>query len=341
MKKIVSVIIPFYNAEKTLEKTLESILMQNMNEVVEVILINDGSTDKSVNIAKKYNEKYDNINLITIKNQGVSHARNIGLNFASSEYIMFLDADDTFDLNLFSWFMKVLKDDCDIFIFDHVIEYSDKIYKKAVYNGESILLENEYCQKKAIGIDNVGNSSTRFNTVWGKVFRKSLLDQNSIRFIEELKIGEDCLFAYSTYQYANKIKYYPFFGYYYYQNVDSAVHKIHYDIVDVDKKWQLELKKLLSEFNRCENYNIYINYSLAKGIINCCYLNIGHKNSVYSFKNKVESLKQLSQSNPYSECNYNLVEKYFKGYNRVLVKLLKYQMYRTVIIIFYIKNQIK
>lgn len=335
MKKIISVIIPFYNAEKTLKNSIESILMQNMNEYVEIILIDDGSKDDSVDISQEYNDKYDNINLIRIKNQGVSNARNIGLSYASSEYIMFLDADDTVDLNLFSWLKKVLTDDCDILIFDYMIENSGQIYRNGEEKNEFITLDTEYCQNVAVGIK---KSKTRFNTVWGKVFSKRLLDEHKIRFIDGLKIGEDCLFAYTSYQYANNIKYYSFLGYYYYQNYDSTVHKIHLDITQVDTQWQFEFKKLLMKLPKNNNYNIYNHYSLAKGIINCCYLNIGHEKLNYNFKDRVDILKQLVESKPYSECNYNLVEKYFKGYNKLLVKLIKLRMYRSIITIFYIKN---
>ena len=272
--------------------------------------------------------------LIKIKNQGVSHARNIGLNFSKSKYIMFLDADDTFDLNLFNWLKKVLTDDCDILIFDYVIEYSNKIYKQAIDQNEFDLLDSIYCQNVAIGIE---KSKTRFNTVWGKVFSKKLLDENNIRFIEGMKIGEDCLFAYTSYQYANNIKYYSFPGYYYYQNVNSTVHKFQPEMIEVDRQWQLEFKNLIDKLPKNKNTHIYKNYSLAKGIINCCYLNIGHKDSTYNFRKRIIMLKQLVTSDPYSKCNYDVTEKYFEGYDLLLIKLIKKKMYKTIIIIFYIK----
>lgn len=335
MKKTLSVIIPFYNAEKTLKNAIESVLKQNMNEHIEIILVDDGSKDNSVNIAIEYEVLYKNVKLIKTKNQGVSHARNMGLNFSTSEYIMFLDADDTFDLNLFGWLKKVLKDDCDILIFDHIIEYSGKIYKQAIDTNNFTILDSLYCQNVAIGIE---KSKTRFNTVWGKVFSKKLLDENNIRFIEGLKIGEDCLFAYTSYQYANNIKYYSFAGYYYYQNVNSTVHKFRPEMIEVDCKWQLEFKKLLDKLPKNKNYNIYINYSLAKGIINCCYLDIGHKDSKYKFRNQITMLKQLITSKPYSECNYEVIKKYFEGYNLLFIKLIKQRMCKIMIILFYIKN---
>lgn len=334
MKKI-SVIIPFFNAEKTLSNAINSIIMQNNNEYLEIILVDDGSKDNSTKIAMEYEQKYENIKFIKIQNSGVSHARNVGLSIASSEYIMFLDADDTFDLNLFSWLKKVLTNDCDILIFDYVAEYYNKIYESAVETYDFEQLDSLYCQDVAIGIM---KSQTRLNTVWAKVFSKKMIDENNIKFIENLKIGEDCLFSYISYQHANNIKYYPFSGYYYYQNENSSVHKFYPKMMDIDLQWQLEFRKILDTYSTNEKYYIYSNYSLAKGVINCCYLNIGHKDAEYKFTKKVSLLKELVQSKPYSECDYVIAKKYFKSYNRILIELIKKRMFNVVVIMFYIKN---
>lgn len=91
----VSIIIPVYNADAFLERTLESIIAQQTRGLTyEVLLINDGSTDTSGEICLQYSLKYDNFYYIKQRNKGVSHARNKGLEIAQGEYILFLDADD-------------------------------------------------------------------------------------------------------------------------------------------------------------------------------------------------------------------------------------------------------
>ena len=91
----VSVIVPVYNAEEYLRDCLDSLLMQTIDQKeMEVLLINDGSTDGSLEICREYGEIYDNIVIINKNNEGVSAARNIGIEKARGKYIMFLDADD-------------------------------------------------------------------------------------------------------------------------------------------------------------------------------------------------------------------------------------------------------
>ena len=94
LKKL-SVIIPVYNAEKTLKKCIESVLKQK-DEDLEIVLINDGSTDKSLSVLQKIAEQHDNMQIIDKENGGVSSARNIGLQVAKGEYIYFFDGDDFF-----------------------------------------------------------------------------------------------------------------------------------------------------------------------------------------------------------------------------------------------------
>ena len=106
MQKI-SVIVPIYNSASTLNETLECLINQTYQNL-EIILINDGSTDGSINICKKYQKKDKRIILISQKNTGVGAARNRGLDKAQGEYVFFLDADDTIELNYFELMLKQL-----------------------------------------------------------------------------------------------------------------------------------------------------------------------------------------------------------------------------------------
>lgn len=99
MKYRISVIIPAYNAEKYIESTILSVI--NQKTVCEIVIINDGSTDGTDAICKKYSEQYNNIKYCAIENQGAGHARNLGIEMATGEYIVFLDSDDLFYINAF------------------------------------------------------------------------------------------------------------------------------------------------------------------------------------------------------------------------------------------------
>ena len=112
--KSLSIIIPVYNNEKDLDKCLTSILNQNIDDL-EIVVVNDGSTDNSEKVIKKYQEKYDNIFKYYFKeNTGVADTRNYGLDKAEGKYIMFVDADDYLDTSLYKNVKKYMDVDTDL-----------------------------------------------------------------------------------------------------------------------------------------------------------------------------------------------------------------------------------
>lgn len=121
-----SFIVPVYNTEKYLKKCLDSLVNQTFDNF-EIIIVNDGSIDKSSEIIKKYKEKYSNIKSIEQKNQGLSMARNNGVKKASGDYLIFVDSDDYIETNLLEEVDKVIGDN-DILRFQIALidENSDK-----------------------------------------------------------------------------------------------------------------------------------------------------------------------------------------------------------------------
>ena len=112
MKKI-SIIVPVYQAEKYISKCIESIVNQTYKNL-EIILVDDGSTDRSGEICDEYGKKDNRIVVVHNKNKGVSVARNCGLDIATGDYITFVDSDDYIDLQMYSEMMKVVeKYSCD------------------------------------------------------------------------------------------------------------------------------------------------------------------------------------------------------------------------------------
>ena len=95
----ISAIVPVYNAEEYIERCLKSLISQSIGSDIEIIVVNDGSTDRTQKILESYKLKNDNIKIFSIENNGVSHARNLGIQYAKGEYITFVDADDWLDSN--------------------------------------------------------------------------------------------------------------------------------------------------------------------------------------------------------------------------------------------------
>lgn len=115
--KMVSIVVPIYNVEEYLPKCLDSLIGQTYKNI-ELILINDGSTDHSLKIAEEYAEKYRQIKLVTQRNGGLSKARNTGMNLATGEYLCFVDSDDWLELDTIQEIVSLMDiDDLDLCLF--------------------------------------------------------------------------------------------------------------------------------------------------------------------------------------------------------------------------------
>lgn len=184
----VSVIVPVYNVEKYIEKCLESLVRQTLTDI-EIIVVNDGSTDNSEGIIKKYIEKYNNkIKYYTKENGGLSDARNYGMQFATGEYIAFLDSDDYVDITLYEkMYNKAIEQDCDYVECDFIWKYDNK-------------------EKKDIGVrykDKHEMFVSARVVAWNKLIKKELIDKTKAQFPKGLRY-EDVEFFYKILPYIQK-----------------------------------------------------------------------------------------------------------------------------------------
>ena len=194
-----SVVIPIYNVEDYAQECLESIVKQSYKNL-EIICVNDGSTDNSKSIVEKCAKKDDRIILINQNNSGVSEARNNGIERASGDYITFVDSDDLLELNAYETAMNVFeKEDIDLLVWGYrVFPFSGTWYEKAgkvhgkCYKSDSI---NAYFNEK---------SST---VVWNKIYKSNLIKGNYIRFKKGLKYGEDINFNLLVFPKAKNIEF--------------------------------------------------------------------------------------------------------------------------------------
>ena len=121
---MLSIIIPVYNVERYVEKCIRSCEMQDVTDF-ELVVVNDGSTDNSLSIVEQVSKEYENIAIITQKNQGLSAARNAGLQVARGEYVWFVDSDDWIEPNCLGRITKKLKDGLDILQLQYRNAYED------------------------------------------------------------------------------------------------------------------------------------------------------------------------------------------------------------------------
>lgn len=214
----ISVILPCYNVALFIERAMDSILMQDFGDY-EVIIVNDGSPDNLLEVCEKW-KNISNIKIITTPNQGVAQARNEGLNIAKGEYIYFMDPDDYLNQGLFSTIYKKAKaEDCDAIYFGHrtIEEYRgnwsyDTTTKECSYATHESIMEE--CLPKFIGFgrkdfDNWTNGNPwknkEFASVWRFMFRRSLLEENNIRFSKGVKLSEDKYFVLNVLLHSTKV----------------------------------------------------------------------------------------------------------------------------------------
>ena len=187
----VSVIIPVYNTEKYLHECLDSVCNQTFKDI-EIICVDDGSTDKSLAVLKQYQQKDDRIKILEQKNKGGGAARNYGLSIAQGDYVIFLDSDDFFEENFISeLYSKITLENADMCVCDfRKYDMSSGEYSKPMY------LRYDYLPCESIfNYSNIPNYIFNFSSiaVWTKMYSKSFLIENNISF-QEIQRHNDAYF---------------------------------------------------------------------------------------------------------------------------------------------------
>lgn len=190
-KNLFSIIIPIYNCEKYLDRMLTSILNQTY-QIFEIILIDDGSTDNSSVICDRYSKKFSNIFTIHKKNEGVSKARNEGINKSSGKYICFFDCDDYIDNGYLEYANNIFNNNNIELLISGF--YSEIETKKGNSFDEIKSIEKCYNNKKELKKDLVflWDKHMLYN-VWNKVYLSKIIKENNIRF-PNYDFGEDMYF---------------------------------------------------------------------------------------------------------------------------------------------------
>ena len=214
---VVSIIVPVYNAEKDLHRCIDSIIAQTFTDW-ELFLIDDGSKDSSGVICDEYATKDNRILVIHKENGGVSSARNLGLDNAKGEYITFVDADD--------WIKPQY--------LEHLfgsIEKSDLVIAYAtIYREEEHIGEEEYYPSHVVTEENFSvlfeeNALIWHTSPWGKLYRRRLIQNADLKFVENVHIGEDAIFLYSYMLSAKCINVTSWTDYCYYSQMSGSLTK--------------------------------------------------------------------------------------------------------------------
>ena len=197
----VSVVIPVYNAALYLKIALNSLLNQTYKNI-EIVLINDGSTDNSLNVISSYQKLHHNIKVVNQKNFGPGVARNRGIEIASGTYLMFLDADDFFEESYCAEAVNLMKNSHSNFSCFGANFFNSRGYVHSSFSYKNECLEGDKILKSFLRGGKIKS------VVWNKIYLKSFLDEFNIRFNSN-QVNEDSLFVLKAASHANKINISP------------------------------------------------------------------------------------------------------------------------------------
>lgn len=311
---MITIIVPIYNAEKSLHRCIDSILSQTFQDW-ELLLIDDGSTDISAEICDEYAAKDQRIKVFHKKNSGVSSARNIGLDNVKGEWITFVDADD------------FVKEPYLIHLLEHSQKQVDLVISYAeIHNGNDI--KKESYPSKLVDDTNfesifIENDMHWHTSPWSKLYKRCIIEEHHLRFCEGMHIGEDAVFLYSYMLYSNKIYISPDTDYCYFAYIPGSLTKrvnslasetLAYNQIRVIVESLISQKSIKNPI-ALNNLNWLI-ASYQRRILNALY------------HNKIQKQKRLSIL---KNTNWNYYIKHIHSNSqkeKILIALLKRHLYR-------------
>lgn len=329
----VSIIVPVYNSERYISNCINSILKQTFSDF-ELLLIDDGSKDNSLDICQAFEEKDSRIRVYHKENGGVSSARNLGLEKAEGEIIMFSDSDDTVSETWCESLTTPLlsHQECDLSISSFSVIDSDGSHR------EINVFSNITGFKERSAFWDIKQSQMTA-TIWNKAFRKSIISSHNLYFNENISHCEDFVFL-MQYICVMKGAFYLFdtVTYYYYYRNNSLTH--HY-VPNLWKYQKLSIESLNKALLCCDCGYVFESREYADTLLaafNRCFSNIMAKENLTSAQNKILAIKEITN---YPE--YRVVVKNNKSnqYNCIYQMVLKSNSELLIYLYFFFRLLIK
>lgn len=317
MDSIISIIIPVYNAEKHLKKSLESVVNQTY-ENLQIICVNDGSKDSSWDILSEYACKDSRIEIYKKKNEGVSVARNFALEKAEGDYLLCLDSDDWLEKSACEVALEYMKKySADVVMWPYIREINGVSKEKEIYSENKVFEKEEVRRKlhrRMIGLYEEElarpENADALCTVWGKLYRRSIIEENNIRFQDIREIGtyEDGLFNLEVFNYVEKVCYINQYLYHYRKDNNASITSQYNP--KMQKQWNhlFEIMYTYIENNRLDNtYYVALDNRISLSLI-ALGINVLLKET--SFFKKISMLKIIITQESYVKAISNLELKY-------------------------------
>ena len=329
---LITIVIPMYNVESSIERLIISIseAFKDQESLVEVLAIDDGSTDKTVEIFKNLHEKSQPLALKLIQNShgGVSKARNTGIKYSKGRYITFVDSDDELALVDVVDLKEKLAQNAEVIIFD--TDRNETIDLNKDNNRAKVLAEIAMLGKHVIsaGIQN-------------KIYLRSFLIENNIFFSDKLRVGEDTLFVFDAVSLANKVvetnsKFYMVHG-------SSSVHLFNeYNVTNelLFRKYLLEILSRLESNSIIEKIKIRFGITGIIFLIECYFAPLVRTRRLTYTEAKVK-LEDIVREGQYEGFDSNIFDKALSKRGKIFRRLINKGMFKTVIFLLNTEDRIK
>lgn len=284
MNSLVSIIVPVYNVEKYIKRCLDSIINQTYKNL-EIILIDDGSTDNSGKICDEYAKLDKRIIVKHNTNRGVSFTRNYGINLSKGAYLSFIDPDDYVDLDYIEFLMIPMHEDN----YDLVICNIKHVYTNKIINNDlqvDILTNNYYNDFYLLDI----LRATPFN----KLFKSNIIKLFHLKFIENVSYSEDRIFNYNYGNHVRKYKYVNEAMYYYYHREETSLSKLKTLKAFKSALIALEEEKIFLLKNNVKNKTFILTNSAISYLGSFAKLENEGKWQYNAFGNRVQKIRAIA-----------------------------------------------
>lgn len=294
---LVSIIVPVYNSEQYLLQCIESAINQSYKNI-EIILINDGSTDKGCEICDEYALKDNRIKVIHTQNSGPASARNTGINYSRGEFMFFLDSDDCIENNAISLLMRSYdRTDADIIVgdFRKVNDDNPDSGHNRVFPDSKLLTKQDIIDYTRCYLKKP-NRFPLFTQSWGRLFKTSIIKGNNIYFNTDLRTFEDVAFDFDYLKYTSKLFFRKgaLYNHMVHDNYASATMKI----CDNPKVLFGYTQALANAKDFLKNYcsdadirkevgHAYVCYTIIQLVRTCGQINNSNKKKIYEFISKI------------------------------------------------------
>ncbi len=333
---LVSVIVPVYNCAKYLQECVASIQAQTVKDL-EIILVDDGSTDGSSKLCDRLAMLHGNVFAYHKENGGAASARNLGIDHAKGEWLMFVDADDNQETNIIEELLKQCKDDIDIAICCCRVLLGEESEVDCFFPSDLCMHSEDekrdlYYQLMQLSHKQPNHAYTAVGVPWGKLYRRSMIETHAIRFPKELRRLQDNIFNMYAFHYARGIYYLNAPLYHYRFEHIQGMYAANRSTMDRTLKLLHARQQCLAKIGLSEDRDIqiYANCERIRGLVNILRLDVFHPKCGLPHEEQTKTALRLCEMPLFQgACERARLSDFHTAKERLYYVLVKHQRFRT------------